>query len=145
MPIEGEYEPGTWKLAVDQVQLYEESGGTEGLVLNGAPCVILWSRGRKSAKVRKNPVVRVNDGDRYAVLGSMGGASKDPGWVLNLRADPDVTLQDGPVVADYRARELSGDERTEWWDRAVEVWPAYAEYQSKTDRVIPVFVLDPTV
>lgn len=143
MPIEGEYQPGTWSLASDQVKLYEESGGTKGTTLNGAPCVILWTMGRKSGNVRKSPVVRVNAGERYAVLGSMGGAPKDPSWVLNIRTHPSVTLQDGPEVRDYVARELDGDERTEWWSKATEVWPAYNEYQSKTDRVIPVFLLDP--
>lgn len=143
MPIEGEYEPPTWDVAAKQVELYEGSGGTKGTVLNGAPCVILWTRGRKSGKVRKSPVIRVTDGERYAVLGSMGGAPKHPSWYGNLVADPAVTLQDGPEVGDYVAHTAEGAERDEWWKRAVEVWPAYEEYQSKTDRVIPVVVLEP--
>lgn len=143
MPIQGEYEPSTWDVAAKQVEIYEASGGLKGTVLNGATCVILWTRGRKSGKVRKSPVIRVTDGERYAVLGSMGGAPKDPSWVGNLLADPAVTLQDGPDVNDFVAHLTEGAERAEWWGRAVEAWPAYAEYQTKTDRVIPVVVLDP--
>ena len=105
--------------------------------------MVLWTRGRTSGHVRKSPVIRVTDGERYAVLGSMGGAPKDPSWVGNLRADPHVTLQDGPVVRDYTARPLEGDERAEWWARAVEAWPPYEEYQTRTDRVIPVILLEP--
>ena len=96
MPLEGHYEPATWSVAADQVALYESSGGTEGTVLNGAVCVVLWTRGRSTGHVRKSPVIRVTDGERYAVLGSMGGAPKDPSWVGNIAADPHVTLQDGP-------------------------------------------------
>lgn len=143
MPIEGEYEPATWDLAADHVRRYEESGGTEGTEMRGAPCVVLWTRGRRTGHVRKSPVIRVTHEGRYAVLGSMGGAPKDPGWVLNVRADPVVTLQDGPTVRDFVAREVTGGERAEWWRRATEVWPSYDEYQSRTDRVIPVFVLEP--
>jgi deazaflavin-dependent oxidoreductase (nitroreductase family) len=144
MPLEGEYEPLTWSLASEQVELYEASGGLEGTVLNGAPCVILWTRGKSTGKVRKAPVIRVTDGERYAVVGSMGGAPKDPGWCNNLRAAPtEVSLQDGPELRDYVAHEASGNERAEWWARANEAWPPYDEYQTRTDRVIPVFVLEP--
>ena len=143
MALEGEYEPGTWGVAADQVKLYEESGGTEGLILNGAPCVILWTRGRSSGKVRKSPVIRVTDGERYAVVGSMGGAPKHPNWYLNLSDDPEVSLQDGPDLRDYTARTVEGEERARWWALATAAWPAYDEYQTKTDRVIPVAVLDP--
>lgn len=143
--MEGHYEPATWSVAAEQVELYESSGGTEGTVLNGAPCVVLWTRGRTTGHVRKSPVIRVTDGEHYAVLGSMGGAPKDPSWVANIKADPHVTLQDGPVVRDYTARLLDGDERAEWWSRAVEVWPPYEEYQTRTDRVIPVILLDPHI
>lgn len=142
MPLEGHYEPATWDIAADQVKLYEESGGTEGTVLNGAPCVVLWTRGVKSGNVRKSPIIRVTDGTCYVAIASMGGAPKHPSWYGNLVADPNVTLQDGPVVADYVARVLDGDERDQWWRRATEVWPAYDEYQSKTDRVIPVVLLE---
>jgi deazaflavin-dependent oxidoreductase (nitroreductase family) len=143
MPIPGEYEPATWDVAAEQVARIEASGGTDGFELNGAPCVVLWTRGRKSGKVRKSPVIRVTDGTRYAVLGSMGGAPQHPNWYFNLVDDPQVSLQDGPEVRDYTARPVQGTERTEWWERAVEVWPPYAEYQTRTERVIPVVVLDP--
>lgn len=143
MPIDGEYEPPTWDVAAKQVELYEGSGGQKGTVLNGAPCVILWTRGRTSGKVRKSPVIRVTDGERYAVLGSMGGAPEHPNWYRNLVVDPEVSLQDGPDLRDYRARTLEGPEREEWWARATEVWPAYDEYQTRTDRVIPVVLLEP--
>ncbi len=142
MPIDGEYEPPTWDVAAKQVRLYEESGGRKGTVLNGAPCVILWTRGRTSGKVRKSPVIRVTDGERYAVLGSMGGAPEHPNWYRNLVADPRVSLQDGPDLRDYAARTLEGAEREEWWARATEAWPAYDEYQSRTERVIPVVLLE---
>ena len=143
MPIEGEYEPATWDVAANQVAEIEASGGTAGLERRGAPCIVLWSRGRKTAKVRKSPLIRVADGGRYLAVGSMGGSPTDPGWVLNLRADPLVTVQDGPVVRDYRARELEGEEKAEWWRRATQVWPDYDDYQARTDRVIPAFVLEP--
>lgn len=142
MPLEGEYEPCTWGMAAEQVARIEQSGGTDGTVLRGAPCVVLWSRGAKTGKVRKTPVIRITDGQRYAAVGSMGGAPKDPSWVGNLRADPSATVQDGPAVRDYRARELHGVEKAEWWRRATEVWPAYDEYQGRTDRSIPVFLLE---
>jgi len=142
MPLEGEYEPCTWGMAAEQVAQIEQSGGVDGTVLRGAPCVVLWSRGAKTGKVRKTPVIRVTDGRRYAAVGSMGGAPKDPGWVVNLRADPSATVQDGPEVRDYRARELEGAEKAEWWRRATEVWPAYEEYQGRTERAIPVFLLE---
>jgi len=142
MPLEGEYEPCTWGMAAEQVAQIEQSGGTDGTVLRGAPCVVLWSRGAKTGKVRKTPVIRITDGQRYAAVGSMGGAPKDPSWVGNLRADPSATVQDGPAVRDYRARELHGAEKAEWWRRATEVWPAYDEYQGRTDRSIPVFLLE---
>jgi F420H(2)-dependent quinone reductase len=143
MVIEGDYEPSTWEQVARQVELYESSGGTEGTELQGAACVILWTKGRRSGKVRKTPLMRVTDGERYAVVGSMGGAPKDPTWVGNLRADPHVTLQDGPTRRDYTARLVEGAEKAEWWKRATEVWPAYDEYQAKTQRQIPLAVLDP--
>ncbi len=143
MPIEGAYEPGTWDLAADHVARYEASGGTEGTTMRGAPCVVLWTRGRRTGKVRKSPLIRVADGERYAAIASMGGQPTHPSWYGNLVADPLVTLQDGPVVRDYRARVAVGEEKAEWWARAVEVWPAYDEYQARTDRVIPLVVLEP--
>ncbi len=143
MPIDGEYEPGTWQMAADHVARYEASGGTEGTSMGGAPCVVLWTRGRKSGKVRKAPLIRVTDGVRYAAIASMGGQPQHPTWYGNVVADPLVTLQDGPVVRDYTAREVHGDEKAAWWARATEVWPAYDDYQAKTDRVIPLMVLEP--
>ena len=144
MAIEGTYEPSPWDLVRDQVELYETSEGREGTLLEGKPCVILWTRGRQSGTVRKSPLMRVNDGDRYAVVASMGGAPKHPVWYLNLLADPKVSLQDGPDLRDYTARVVTGDEKAEWWSKATEVWPAYDEYQTKTDREIPLVVLEPT-
>lgn len=143
MPIEGEYEPATWDVAVDQVAEIEASGGTAGLERRGAACIVLWTRGRKTGKVRKSPLIRVADGERYLAVGSMGGSPTDPGWVHNLRADPQVTVQDGPVVRDHLARELHGEEKARWWAMAIEVWPDYDDYQARTDRVIPAFVLEP--
>jgi len=143
MAIEGTYAPSPWAPIADQVKLYEESGGTEGTTLEGQPCIILWTKGRRSGEVRKTPLMRVNDGDRYAVVASLGGAPKHPVWYLNLVADPHVSLQDGPNLRDYTARVVEGDERAEWWKNATAVWPSYDEYQTKTDRTIPVVVLDP--
>jgi deazaflavin-dependent oxidoreductase (nitroreductase family) len=143
MALEGTYEPSPWEPIAAQVELYETSGGTEGTELEGKPCVILWTRGRHSGTVRKSPLMRVTDGERYAVIASMGGAPKHPVWYLNLAADPKVSLQDGPDLKDYTARVVEGAERDEWWKRATDVWPAYDEYQTKTDRQIPVVVLDP--
>jgi deazaflavin-dependent oxidoreductase (nitroreductase family) len=143
MPLDGAYEPSAWPPIADQVRLYEESGGTEGTDLEGQPCIILWTRGRHSGNVRKSPLMRVTDGERYAVVASLGGSPKHPVWYLNLVADPHVTLQDGPDRRDYTARTVEGEERAEWWERARAVWPAYDDYQARTDRVIPVVVLDP--
>ena len=143
MALEGTYAPSPWAPIADQVKLYEESGGTEGTTLEGQPCIILWTKGRHSGEVRKTPLMRVNDGGRYAVVASLGGAPKHPVWYLNLVADPHVSLQDGPNLRDYSARVVKGDERAEWWKKATAVWPSYDEYQTKTDRTIPVVVLDP--
>jgi F420H(2)-dependent quinone reductase len=143
MALEGTYEPSAWPPIAEQVQLFEETDGREGNSLNGQPCIVLWTRGRHSGAVRKSPLMRVTDGTRYAVIASMGGAPKHPVWYLNLVADPHVSLQDGAELRDYTARTVEGDERDEWWRRAAEVWPDYDGYQKKTDRVIPVVVLDP--
>jgi deazaflavin-dependent oxidoreductase (nitroreductase family) len=143
MPIEGTYEPNKWQFAADQVERYEASGGTEGVELRGMPCIILWTKGRKSGLLRKIPLMRVKRGDQYAVVGSLGGSPQHPVWVHNLRADPKVSLQDGPELGDYVAREVTGAEKADWWAVAVEAFPNYDEYQAKTDREIPLFVLDP--
>ncbi|MFJ4833557.1 nitroreductase family deazaflavin-dependent oxidoreductase [Streptomyces sp. NPDC088747] len=146
MPLEGEYEPSPTKWVRDQVELYESSGGTEGTTLQGSkmPVVILTTRGAKSGKIRKSPVMRVEHDGSYAAVASLGGAPKNPVWYYNIRADPRLELQDGAERRDYTAREVTGEEKARWWERAVAAYPAYADYQKKTDRQIPVFVLEPT-
>ena len=145
MPLHGEYEPSPAKWVRDQVELYEGSGGTEGLTLRdtGLPVVVVTSRGAKSGKLRKNPVMRVEHGGAYAAIASKGGSPEHPAWYANFLAYPQVELQDGPRKWDMSVRELSGDERAEWWERSVAAYPPYAEYQTKTDRLIPVFVASP--
>jgi deazaflavin-dependent oxidoreductase (nitroreductase family) len=145
MPLEGEYEPSPTQWVREQVELYESSGGREGTTLRdtGRPVVVLTSRGARSGKLRKTPLMRVEHEGRYAVVASLGGSPKHPVWYYNLKADPHVELQDGPVKRDMTAREVTGTEKAEWWERAVAAFPPYAEYQAKTDREIPVFVLDP--
>jgi deazaflavin-dependent oxidoreductase (nitroreductase family) len=144
MPLTGEYEPSPQKWVRDQVEEYEASGGTRGTCLRGMRVVLLTSTGARSGKLRKTPLMRVeHDGD-YVVVASKGGAPKHPVWYFNLKADPRVEIQDGPDKSDRVARELSGDERAQWWERAVEAYPDYAEYQKKTDRLIPLFVLERT-
>ncbi|GAA4324676.1 nitroreductase family deazaflavin-dependent oxidoreductase [Streptomyces venetus] len=145
MPLEGEYEPSPTQWVRRQVELYESSGGTEGTTLQGSkmPVVLLTSRGAKSGKLRKTPVMRVEHEGRYAAVASLGGAPQHPVWYFNLKADPHVELQDGPVKQDMTAREITGQEKAEWWERAVAAYPPYADYQKKTDREIPVFVLEP--
>lgn len=143
MALTGEYEPSPEQWVRDQVETYERSGGTEGTTLQGTPVVILTSRGARSGKLRKTPLMRVEHDGVYAVVASKGGAPEHPVWYHNLVADSHVELQDGPRRQDMAAREVTGDERSLWWQRAVEVWPDYAQYQTKTDRQIPVFVLEP--
>lgn len=143
MPLTGDYEPSAAPWARDQVDLYEHSGGTEGTELNGRPVIILTSLGAKSGKLRKTPLMRVEHGGEYAVVASLGGAPKHPVWYYNLTANPRVELQDGPARKDYQAREVHGDERAAWWQRAVAAFPDYAGYQDRTSRTIPVFVLTP--
>ncbi|MDX6208128.1 MAG: hypothetical protein QOE24_519 [Frankiales bacterium] len=145
MPLTGEYEPSPEKLVRDQVELYEGSGGTEGLTLRdtGLPVIVLTSIGARSGKLRKNPLMRVEHDGVYAVVASQGGAPTHPTWYHNLKAHPLVELQDGPNKQDLIARELSGDEYALWWQRAVDAYPSYADYQEKTDRRIPVFLLEP--
>jgi deazaflavin-dependent oxidoreductase (nitroreductase family) len=144
MPLDGEYVPSASTWVRDQVTLYEKSGGTEGTTLRGMPVIIMTMRGATSGKLRKVPVMRVEREGAYAAIASKGGAPKHPVWYANLLADPHVELQDGPVKQDMTARELEGEERRLWWDRAVAAYPDYATYQTKTDRVIPVFVLEAT-
>jgi deazaflavin-dependent oxidoreductase (nitroreductase family) len=145
MPVEGDYEPSPAAWVRDQVELYEGSGGTQGTTLRetGLPVVIVTNRGARSGKVHKTPVMRVEYGGRYAMVASKGGAPTHPLWYYNVRANPLVELQDGSRKEDMVAREVSGAERAEWWQRAVAAYPPYAEYQQKTMREIPVFVLEP--
>jgi deazaflavin-dependent oxidoreductase (nitroreductase family) len=142
MPLTGEYEPSPWDQVAEQVRLYEATGGKEGGTLEGAPCVILTTKGRKTGKLRKSPLMRIEHDGVYAVVASMGGAPQHPVWYLNLAANPDVTLQDGDQVLDLRARTASPDEKRHWWPRLTAVWPPYSEYQSKTERDIPVVLLE---
>lgn len=145
MPLEGEYEPSPTQWVREQVELYESSGGTKGTTLRdtGLPVVVLTTLGARSGKLRKTPVMRVEHEGRYAAVASLGGAPKHPVWYHNIKEHPRVELQDGPVRRDMTAREVTGEEKAEWWKRAVEAFPPYAEYQQKTDREIPVFVLEP--
>jgi F420H(2)-dependent quinone reductase len=143
VPLVGTYEPSPWEPVANQVRLYEETEGREGAELQGKPCIILWTRGRHSGTVRKTPLMRVRDGDHYAVVASMGGAPAHPVWYLNLVADPHVSLQDGAELNDYVARVARDDEKARWWHTATAVWPDYDTYQEKTDRNIPLVILDP--
>ena len=143
MALSGEYEPSPTDWVRAQVEKYENSGGTEGTELRGKPVIILTTMGAKSGKVRKTPLMRVEHKGNYAVVASLGGAPKHPVWYHNIVANPVVELQDGTVRREYKAREVTGGEKAVWWERAVAAWPDYAEYQKKTDRQIPVFVLEP--
>jgi len=143
MPLSGEYQPSPEQWVRDQVELYESSGGTEGTTLRGMPVVILTTVGARSGGLRKTPLMRVEHEGSYAVVASLGGAPKHPVWYFNVLADPHVELQDGPRRQDMTAREVTGEEKAQWWERAVAAYPDYADYQAKTEREIPVFVLDP--
>lgn len=143
MTLDGEYEPSPEAWVRDQVAAYEASRGTEANTLNGVPVVVVTSIGAKSGKIRKNPLMRVEHDGRYALVASKGGAPSHPTWYHNLVAHPTVEVQDGPQPREFTVRIAEGAERAEWWERAVEVWPAYADYQTKTDRKIPVFVAEP--
>ena len=145
MAVQGEYEPSPRDWVRDQVELYESSGGTQGTTLrdSGLPVVVITNRGARTGKVRKTPLMRVEHGGRYAAVASQGGAPTHPFWYYNFRADPHVELQDGPRKQEMVAREVSGTERDEWWERAVAAYPPYAEYQERASRTIPVFVLEP--
>jgi deazaflavin-dependent oxidoreductase (nitroreductase family) len=143
MPLTGEYEPSTSDWAREQAELFEGSGGTKGTTLRGMPIIVLTSVGAQSGKLRKTPLMRVERDGEYAVVASLGGAPRHPVWYYNLKKNPHVELQDGPVKRDYLAREVTGDEKAVWWERAVAAYPDYADYQKKTTREIPVFVLTP--
>ncbi|MCM4083764.1 nitroreductase family deazaflavin-dependent oxidoreductase [Paractinoplanes hotanensis] len=141
MPLSGEYAPSTSDWARKQAEKIEGTSGAEGNELQGYPVVLLTSVGARSGKLRKTPLMRVEHEGEYAVVGSLGGAPKNPVWVYNLRKEPHVELRDETEEHDYLAREVEGDERAVWWERAVAAFPNYASYQKKTDRLIPVFVL----
>jgi deazaflavin-dependent oxidoreductase (nitroreductase family) len=143
MPLTGEYEPGTSAWSRKQVELYEATNGEEGSDLRGMPVIVLTSVGAKTGKLRKTALMRVERGGVYAVVASLGGAPKNPVWYYNLKKNPHVELQDRAAKRDYTAREVTGDEKAVWWKRAVEAWPDYANYQAKTERQIPVFLLEP--
>jgi F420H(2)-dependent quinone reductase len=143
MPLTGEYEPSTDQRTREQVARYEASGGTEALTLRGVPVVVLTTIGARSGKLRKAALMRVEHDGVYAVVASLGGAPTHPVWYHNVRANPRVELQDRTQKWDMVAREVTGDEKALWWERAVAVWPDYADYQARTDREIPVVLLEP--
>jgi deazaflavin-dependent oxidoreductase (nitroreductase family) len=143
---DGEYEPSPWQWVRNQVDEYEASGGQRANTLldTGMPIIVVTTRGARSGKVRKSPLMRVEHGGEYALVASMGGAPENPKWYHNLVAHPDeVTVQDGPEPFAVTIRELGGDEKARWWERAVAAYPPYAEYQERTDRPIPVFIASP--
>ena len=145
MPIHGEYAPSSAQWVRDQVEMYEKSGGREANTLRdtGLPVIVVTMRGNRSGKVRKIALMRVEHDGEYALVASKGGAPKHPVWYYNLVRNPHVELQDEAVRRDYLAREVSGHEKATWWSRALEAWPDYANYQARTSREIPVFVLEP--
>ncbi|SDT24621.1 nitroreductase family deazaflavin-dependent oxidoreductase [Microterricola viridarii] len=143
MPLQGEYAPSTSEWARKQAEEYERTGGSDANLLRNKPIIVLTTKGAKTGALRKTALMRVEHDGRYAVVASKGGAPDHPAWYFNMVAEPHVELQDGDVRRDYLARELAGAEREEWWARAVEAWPDYANYQLKTERVIPVFLLEP--
>lgn len=144
MPLHGEYAPGTSEWARVQAEKFEATEGQEANTLRGRPIIVLTTVGAQTGALRKTALMRVEHEGRYAVVASKGGAPEPPKWYWNLRKNPAVELQDGSHKRDYVAREVEGGERSEWWERAVEAWPDYANYQKKTDRQIAVFVLEPT-
>ena len=143
MPLSGEYEASPSDWVRDHADKIMETGSTEGIEMKDKPLILLTTIGAKTGKIRKTPLMRVEHDGEYAVVASLGGAPKHPVWYFNVKAHPRVELQDGAVTRDYEAREVFDDEKVLWWKRAVEAWPDYAEYQTKTDRQIPVFVLTP--
>jgi len=143
MPLTGDYEPSPWDWSREQADKYAASGGTEAADMQGKPIILLTTVGAKTGKLRKTPLMRVEHDGEYAIVASLGGAPKNPVWYYNVKTNPRVELQDGSVTRDYDAREVFGDEKATWWERAVEAYPDYADYQKGTDRQIPVFVLTP--
>ena len=143
MPLTGTYEPSTMDWAREQAEKFEAANGTAANDLRGMPIIVVTSIGAQSGKLRKTPLMRVEHNGEYAAVASLGGAPKHPVWYYNLKKNPHVELQDGTVKKDYMAREVTGDEKAVWWERAVAAYPDYADYQEKTTREIPVFVLTP--
>jgi F420H(2)-dependent quinone reductase len=143
MPLEGEYAPSPWDWSREQADKYAESGGADAADMKGMPIILLTTVGAKTGKLRKTPLMRVEHNGEYACVASLGGAPKNPVWYYNIAKNSRVELQDGSVTQDYDAREVFGDEKAVWWERAVAAYPDYADYQTKTDRQIPVFVLTP--
>ena len=138
-----DYIPSPTEWVRKQVEEYEGSGGTQGTTLRGLPVVIVTNTGKKTGAIRKTPLMRVVDGSNYVLVGSRGGAPEDPKWVGNLRADPDVEIRDGTEVRRYRVRQVEGEEKARLWEIAVATFPPYADYQTRTERQIPVFVAEP--
>lgn len=144
MELHGEYAPSPVQWVRDHVELYESSGGTEGTVLRGGSLVVVvTTRGARTGKVRKVPLIRVERDGVYAAVASQGGADRNPLWYHNLLAEPRVQLRDGEQLLEMTARLVEGRERELWWARAVAAFPSYADYRSRTRREIPVFVLEP--
>jgi len=146
MPIDGEYEPSSWDWVRDQVAEYEASGGERANTLmdTGLPIIVLTTRGNRSGKVRKTALMRVEHEGEYALVASQGGMPTNPSWYYNLTADPTaLMIQDGPEARDYVAREVTGEEKAVWWERAAAAYPPYDEYQAATTRVIPLLVARP--
>ena len=142
-----EYIPSPSAWVAEQVELYEGSGGTDGLTLRdtGLPVIIVTNRGRKTGAIRKTPLMRAVDGNNYVLVASQGGAPRHPLWYHNLKAEPNVEIRDGTEVYSMRVREVVDSvERQRLWDIAVAAYPPYQEYQDKTDRVIPVFIAETT-
>lgn len=143
MALTGEYEPSPWQWVRDHADAIMKSGTTAGTDMKGKPIILLTSIGAKTGKIRRTPLMRVEHDGQYAIVASMGGAPKHPVWYHNVKAHPRVELQDGEVVGEYEACEIYGDTKADWWQRAVEAYPEYADYQRKTDRQIPVLLLSP--
>jgi len=143
MPLTGDYEPSTSSWARTNAEVYEATNGEEGGDLRGRPVIVRTSVGARTGKLRKTALMRVEHDGVYAVVASLGGSPRNPVWYYNLKKTPHVELQDRANKRDYTAREVTGDEKAVWWERAVATWPDYANYQARTDREIPVFVLDP--
>jgi len=143
MPLQGTYAPLPANWTREQIEKILESGTTASVDMKGRDVVLVTMRSAKSGMLRRVPLMRVEHDGRYALVASLGGAPRHPRWYYNLRAEPHVELQDGTVTRDFEAREVTGDEKAVWWERAVAAYPEYADYQRRTERQIPVFVLEP--